>query len=153
MDMFSLFLAFTAYCQIPLEEIDSILAFMEFLVRNGSRAQALNSYVSVLRHYFRLLDVPYAVLSHRKIHFFIKSISMNSPYLPKFKAKFTVPILLKLVKACDSSPLVSFISPFSSWRTLPFCASPTWPLHLPPNLTPHVISPEGALFLALLGPT
>ena len=75
---------------------------MEFLVRNGSRSQALNSYVSVLRHYFRLLDVPYSALSHGKIHLFIKSIAMNSAYLPKFKAKFTVPILLQLVKACDS---------------------------------------------------
>ena len=104
MDKFSLFLAFTSYCQIPIQELDSILAFMEFLVRNGSRAQALNSYVSVLRHYFRLLDVPYAPLSHRKVHLFIKSVAMNAPYTPKFKANFSVPILLNLVKACDSFP-------------------------------------------------
>ena len=104
MDKFSLFLAFTSYCQIPLQEVDLILAFMEFLVRNGSRAQALNSYVSVLRHYFHLLDVPYAPLAHRKIHLFIKSVAMNAPYSPKFKASFSVPIILKLVKACDSFP-------------------------------------------------
>ena len=85
MDKFSLFLAFTSYCQIPLHEVDSILAF-------------------VLCHYFRLLDVPYAPLSHRKIHLFIKSVAMNAPYSPKFKANFSVPILLKLVKPCDSFP-------------------------------------------------
>ena len=104
MDKFSLFLAFTSYCQIPIQDLDSILAFMEFLVRNGSRAQALNSYVSVLRHYFRLLDIPYASLAHRKLHLFIKSVAMNAPYAPKFKANFSVPILLKLVQACDSFP-------------------------------------------------
>ena len=104
MDKFSLFLAFTEYCQLPLQELGSILAFMEFVVRNSSRAQALNSYVSVLRHYFRLLDVLYASLSHRKVHLFIKSVAMNSAYVPKFKANFSVPILLKLIRVCDNFP-------------------------------------------------
>ena len=103
-DKFSLFLAFTSYFQLPLHELDSILAFLEFLVRNGSRAHSLNTYVSVLRHYFHLLDVPYASLAHRKVHLFTKSVAINSPYTPKFKANFSIPVLLNLVKACDTFP-------------------------------------------------
>ena len=62
---------------------------------------ALTSHVSVLRHYFKLYDLDCAPLNHRKIHLFIKSVSMNAPYSPRVKANFTIPLLFQLVKACD----------------------------------------------------
>ena len=82
--------------------VDTILAFLEFLVQNGSRAHTLNSYLSVFNHYFKLFDIDTAHVSHRKVQLFIKSVSMNSAYVPKYKAIITIPTLLTLVQACDN---------------------------------------------------
>ena len=82
--------------------VDTILAFLEFLVQNGSRAHTLNSYLSVFNHYFKLFDIDTAHVSHRKVQLFIKSVSMNSAYVPKHKAIITIPTLLTLIQACDN---------------------------------------------------
>ena len=77
------------------------MAFLEFLTQNGSRSQSLSSYVSVLRHYFRLYDIQTLPLDHRKIQLFVKSVSINSSYMPQLKANITTPLLIKIAKACD----------------------------------------------------
>ena len=152
-DKFSLFLAFTSYFQIPLHELDSILAFLEFLVRNGSRAHSLNTYVSVLRHYFHLLDVPYASLAHRNVHLFTKSVAINSPYTPKFKANFSILSFSTWLRLVTPFLLASFTKPSSSWLTLLFFVSLIWPPHLPPSLTPLGTSPGVISYLAPPGHT
>ena len=58
--------------------------------------------MSVLNHYFKLFDIQTWGISHRKVHLFIKSVSMNSVYSPTFKALITIPILQKIVQACDT---------------------------------------------------
>ena len=98
---FKLYLAFTSWHQLPIHDVDAILAFLEFLMQNGSRAQSLASYVSVLKHYFRLCDVDASGLSHRKIQLFTKSVS-NSVYMPKYKANITISLLLKIVQNRDA---------------------------------------------------
>ena len=82
--------------------VDTILAFLEFLTQHGTRAHSLSTYVSVLRHFFQIYEIETHALSHRKIHLFIKSVSINSSYCPKYKATFTIPLLTKLVHACNS---------------------------------------------------
>ena len=99
---FKLFLAFVVWYQFPIHALDTILAFFEFLVQNGTRTHSLTSYVSVLRHYFNLYDIDTLPLNHRKVHLFIKSVSINSSYFPRYKATITVPILTKLILACDN---------------------------------------------------
>ena len=99
---FRLFLAFTIWYQIPLHLVDTILDFLEFLTQNGSRAYILCNYMSVLRHHFSLYDIDIHPLNHRKINLFVKSVSINSSYLPRYKATITVPILIKLVLACHN---------------------------------------------------
>ena len=101
MSKFRLFLAFIIWYQVPLVHVDTILSFLEFLTQNGSRTQSLTSYVSVLRHYFKLYDVDTTPLDHGKVHLFVKSVSINSTYTPRFETYLTIPLLLKLVKACD----------------------------------------------------
>ena len=99
---FNLYLAFTSWHQLPIQDVDAILVFLEFLTQNGSRAQSLASYVSVLKHYFRLCDIDILGLSHRKIQLLIRSVSINSVYMPKFKANITIALLLKIVQKCDA---------------------------------------------------
>ena len=98
---FRLFLEFCICYKFPLAHVDTILSFLEFLTLNGSRALVLTSYVSVFRHYFKMYDLDCSPLNHRKIHLFIMSVSINSPYCPKVKANFTIPLLIQLAKACD----------------------------------------------------
>ena len=88
--------------QLPLHHVDSVLVFLEFLVQNGSKSHTLTSYVSVLNHYFKLFDIQTWGICHRKVHLFIKSVSMNSVYSPTFKALITIPILQKIVQVCDT---------------------------------------------------
>ena len=78
------------------------ISFLEFLTQNDTRAHSWSSYVSVLRHFFQLYEIDNHSLSHRKITLFIKSVSFNSSYFPKYKATFTIPILTKLVHACHT---------------------------------------------------
>ena len=96
---FNLFLAFITWFQFPLIHVDTILGFLEFLTQNGSHSHSLASHV--LRHYFKLYDIETSTLDHRKVHLFIKSVSMNAPFVPTHKANITIPILTKIVKACD----------------------------------------------------
>ena len=101
LEKFKLYIALTSCCQIVLDHGDSILAFLELLAQNGSRSHTLANYVSVLKHFFRLYDLDITGLMHRKIHLFVKSVSMNSKYFPRYKATFTIETLSKLVHACD----------------------------------------------------
>ena len=84
-----------------MDHVDSILAFLELLAQNGSRSHTLTSYVSVLKHFFRVFDLDIRCIVHRKIHLFVKSVSMNSKYFPRFKANFTNETLVRLANACD----------------------------------------------------
>ena len=99
---FKLYLAFITWFHLPVQDLSSILAFLELLTQHGSRAHSLTSYISVLRHYFKFYDIDSAPLAHRKVHLFIKSVSMNSVYVPKFKANITISLLCKIVSKCDS---------------------------------------------------
>ena len=104
MSKFKLYLAFIGWYNLPLHVVDTILAFLEFLVQHGSKAHTLTSYVSVLSHYFKLFDIDPSSLTHRKVYLFTKSVSINSPYCPKFRGTISIPLLHQLVSACDSIP-------------------------------------------------
>ena len=96
---FKLYFAFISWQQLPLQDLGSILAFLEFLTQNGSRAPSLTSYISVLRHYFKCNTT---ALDHRKVYLFIKSVLINSVYIPKFKANISISLLLKIVSKCNT---------------------------------------------------
>ena len=67
-------------------------------IQNGSRDFVLTSYLSVLRHYFKIYNLNASCLDHRKIFLLIKAISINSVYKPRVKANITIDILHKLFK-------------------------------------------------------
>ena len=97
---FNAFMAFAVWNQLRWEDIDTILAFLEFLVQSGSKAHTLSSYISVLKHYFNLYNISVTALSHRKVHLFIKSVAMNSVHTPKYKATMSIHVLTQLVNLC-----------------------------------------------------
>ena len=99
---FKAFVAFSLHFSSPLSHLSSLLAFLELLAQNGSKAHTLSSYVSSISHFFKLYDIPSSHLTHRKVLLLIKSVSINSPYSPSYKAILTIPTLSSLILACDS---------------------------------------------------
>ena len=95
------FLAFVTYYHLCPTDLDVILAFLELLAQAGSRAHTLASYISALRHYFQLWDWDCKSLAHRKTHLFIKAVSCNAKYIPRFKATLSISNLMNLATACD----------------------------------------------------
>ena len=94
-------MAFAVWNQLRWEDIDTILGFLEFVVQSGSKALTLSSYISVLKHFFNLYNINVTALSHRKVHLFIKSVSMNAVYTLKYKSTMSIHVLTQLVKLCD----------------------------------------------------
>ena len=81
------------------------LAFIMFFgVSSTAWQQISHSYqsYSVLSHYFKLFDIETKSLNHRKVQLFIKFVSINSPYAPKIRGTFTIPLLYQLASACNS---------------------------------------------------
>ena len=95
------FLAFVTYYRLCPTDLDVILAFLELLAQAGSRAHTLASYISALRHYFQLWDWDCKSLAHRKTQLFIKAVSCNAKYIPRFKATLSISNLTKLATACN----------------------------------------------------
>ena len=98
---FKLFLAFTNWYQRHIKDVDTILSFMEFLAQNGCSAPSLTSYITAMSHFFKTYDLNDQCLNHRKVYLIIKAVLMNSENKPRYKANFTIPLLHKLVEACD----------------------------------------------------
>ena len=99
-----LFLSFVSWFQFPLVHVDTLLALSspQKMVPPLLPLQVMYPPCVITSKSF-FFDL--APLNHRKIHLFIKSVGINAPYTPKYKANFTIPILLRLVKACDKFPL------------------------------------------------
>ena len=53
-------------------------------------------------HFFKCCDIDISALAHRKVYLFIKSVSINSTYIPKFKANITISMLDKIISKCDT---------------------------------------------------
>ena len=81
------------------------MAFLEYLTQNGARSHSPNYHISVLQHFFKLYDIDHYPLSHKKVFLFMKSVSIDAPYLPRYKANITIPLLLKIVCAYDGFKL------------------------------------------------
>ena len=87
MSKFKLYLAFIMWYNLPLQLVDSILAFLEFLVQHGSKSHILTSYVLVLSHYFKLFDIDTTPSSTGKS----TRLSNLSPSIPPMLPSFEVP--------------------------------------------------------------
>ena len=55
---FKLFLAYINWYQLQIDEVDTILSFIEFLAQNGSSAPSLTSYISAMRHFLFMILSP-----------------------------------------------------------------------------------------------
>ena len=79
--MFRVFVAFCAYSGVMLADVNVkfILSFLECLVQSQCSCAMIKNYVSAIKASFILYELPFAVLSHPKIKYFVKSLKIIRP--------------------------------------------------------------------------
>ena len=104
--MFRVFVAFCIYSGVVLPDVNLrvILSFMECLVSNKCSCAVIENYLSAIKAMFVLFELPFAVFSHPKIKYFVKSIKINRPLTLKVHNLIDLSTLRQLSKACLQVP-------------------------------------------------
>ena len=108
--MFRTFVAFCIVTKCAFVNINVIvvLSFLECLVGNSCSAGMVANYVSAIRASFVMYDLPYLVLDHPKVKYFLKSLRINRPVVVMPHNIITISRLIDISLACDlvTSPQV-----------------------------------------------
>ena len=104
--MFKTFVAFCIFTKVCLENADvkAILSFLECLVANAVSSCMLANYVSAIKANFILYDLPFQVLGHPKVKYFIKAVKINRPPALKSHNIISISMLTDLALACGPFP-------------------------------------------------
>ena len=104
--MFKTFVAFCIFTKACLENtnVKVILSFLECLVSNAVSPCMLANYVSAIKANFILYDLPFQVLDHPKVRYFIKAVKINRPPALKSHNIISISMLIDLSLACDAFP-------------------------------------------------
>ena len=131
--MFRTFVAFCIVTKCVLVNINTkvILSFLECLVRSSCSASMVTNYVSAIRASLVMYDLPYHVVDHPKVKYFLKSLRINRPVVVTPHNIITISRLIDISLACD---LVTFPQVFRAAFLLGFFAF----LRLS-NLVPHAV--------------
>ena len=132
--MFKIFVAFCIFCQCQLSNVDTkvILSFLECLVLNHCSVCMIENYVSAIKANFILYDLPYTVVQHPKIKYFIKALKITRPMSLRSHNIITIQKLADISAACNNIP---FGTVYRSIFLMGFFAF----LRLS-NLAPHAIA-------------
>ena len=131
--MFRTFVAFCIVTKCVLVNINTkvILSFLECLVRSSCSAGMVTNYVPAIRASFVMYDLPYHVVDHPKVKYFLKSLRINRLVVVTPHNIITISRLIDISLACD---LVTFPQVFRAAFLLGFFAF----LRLS-NLVPHAV--------------
>ena len=101
---FRLFLAFCYFIQVDFKspQVDILLAFLEFLVQNNTSYSSLSNTVSALKSKFSMYGLSTSHFEDRRIFYYLKSVKINRPLLPRPKPIIDIPLLEKIVLICDT---------------------------------------------------
>ena len=132
--MFRTFIAFCIVTKSALSNVNVqvILSFLECLVKNSCSSCMVANYVSAIRASFVMYDLPYHMLDHPKVKYFLKSLRINRPVVVTPHNIITTSRLIDISLACD---LVTSPQVFRAAFLLSFFAF----LRLS-NLVPHAVA-------------
>ena len=102
---FRLFLAFCTFVNISIECLDAatFLAFLEFLVQNNKSYFSITSTIAAVKTKLSMFGISTSCMEDKRISYFLKSIKINRPLVPKIKPVIDIPLLQKIVHLCDST--------------------------------------------------
>ena len=118
--MFRTFVAFCLFTESPLSEVKVILSFLECLVSNACSASVIANYVSAIKASCIVYDLPFEVLDHPKVKYFLKVPRINRPVSITSHNVITIPHLMDISLACDFYLHLRFTELHFSWASLPF---------------------------------
>ena len=102
--MFKIFVAFYIYCKfvLPNVNIKVILSFLECLVHNNFSVYMIENYESAIKANFVLYDLPYTVLEHPKLRYFIKALNIHHSLSLRPHNIITIPRLAEISATCEN---------------------------------------------------
>ena len=97
--MFGLFVGFCVFLNIILQQLTSevTIAFMKFLVGNGSSCSSVVNHISVVKAMLGLHGLSLTIFDSSRIKVFVKSMKMNRP-----PAIIGISMLQIIVQVCDT---------------------------------------------------
>ena len=104
---YTMFRTFIAFCIVTKScivnvNVKMVLSFLECLVSNLCPCCMIANYVSALKAHFVLYDLPFEVLDHPKVKYFVKSIRINRPLAITSHNVITIPILIQISQSCEA---------------------------------------------------
>ena len=102
--MFRTFIAFcivTKSCIVNVN-VKVVLSFLVCLVSNSCSCCMVANHVSALKAHFILYDLPFEVLDHPKVKYFVKSMRINRPLAITYHNVITIPILIQISQSCEA---------------------------------------------------
>ena len=97
---FVAFCIFTKACIINVN-VKVVLAFLECLVVNSCSYCMVANYVSAIKANCVLYGLPFQVLDHPQVKYFLKALKINRPLKVKSNNVITIPWLIEISKACE----------------------------------------------------
>ena len=106
---FRTFLAFLIFMNLTITvNVQNLLAFLEYLHSNGLSPKVIQTYLSSISNLAKLYGLDHSATSSHLISRFMRSISINSKFLPTVRGIFDIKTLHGISMACDvlSDPLL-----------------------------------------------
>ena len=132
--MFRVFLALCVFAQVRTSQvtIDTMLAFLEFLVFNGSTNSGVANYISALKAKFIIFRLDSTLFDSPRIKYFTKALTLKAPFKVTLKSIIDPPLLNSIALQCDSMYMgqifkTAYLLAFLSFLRIP-------------NLVPHSLS-------------
>ena len=102
--LFRNFMGFCRVTRLNVQHVDlqNLIAYLEYLVENGVSYNMVSNNISALKANFIMYDLPFQLLEHPRIRFFIKSLKINRPLSLVKRNIITLQVLQQLIQACDS---------------------------------------------------
>ena len=99
---FRIFLEFCVYVNyFKYDDVNLILAFLQFLLFNQISKAVMQNYLSAIRHNLVLHNLRFIAPSEPKVGLFLRSVSINRPYQPKFQGVIDIAMLIQIIDSCD----------------------------------------------------
>ena len=100
------FTTFLQFCELISQQINdispcTIIAFIEFLVKNDLKHTSICNYLSSLKTVFKMYQLPIHVLHHEWVHLTLRSIALNVPGPLKVKGLFSIDHIYQLISLCN----------------------------------------------------
>ena len=137
--MFRIYLAFTIFMAWPVHKVNVyvLLSFLEFLYYNNVSVSPIANYLAAIKAKCTIFNLDVTPFGDTRIKYYTKAITINRPLQVKLKKIFDIPLMLQLIKRCDSTYmgqvfkaiyLLSFFSFLRLSNLVPHAASAFNPL-------------------------